>query len=174
MLFKLWKIPSEIVLLHFFERSVIVPIGVAESTRTVWPKSASLTKIIFKWHVSGKWEYLYGLYLTGTWLPLYHIIQWYQSNVCLGQLKIKLVLLVSYKHLFLKKGAKIFFVVLDVIISLFHDTDLFLYPLKISENQRLSKVFRGYRTRPVAWNGIMIWFYWIIFRKQSPVNIVNK
>ena len=34
----------------------------------------------------------------------------------------------------------------------FHTTGLFLYPLKTSENQRFS-VFRGYRKRPVAWNG---------------------
>ena len=32
----------------------------------------------------------------------------------------------------------------------FHATGLFLYPLKTSENQRFSDVFRGYRKRPVA------------------------
>ena len=32
----------------------------------------------------------------------------------------------------------------------FHATNLFLYPLKTSENLRFSDVFRGYRKRPVA------------------------
>ena len=31
-----------------------------------------------------------------------------------------------------------------------------LYPLKTSENQRFSVVFRGYRKRPVAWNGLTL------------------
>ena len=30
----------------------------------------------------------------------------------------------------------------------------FYTPLKTSENQRFSDVFRGYRKRPVAWNGL--------------------
>ena len=38
------------------------------------------------------------------------------------------------------------------LISPCHATGLFLYPLKTSENQRFSDVFRGYRKRPVAWN----------------------
>ena len=33
-------------------------------------------------------------------------------------------------------------------------TGLFRYPLKKSENQRFSDVFRGYRKRPVSWNGL--------------------
>ena len=36
----------------------------------------------------------------------------------------------------------------------FHATDLFLYPLKSSENQTFSDDFRGYRKKPVAWNGL--------------------
>ena len=36
-------------------------------------------------------------------------------------------------------------------INPFHATGLFLYPLKKSEKQRFSDVFRGYRTKPVAW-----------------------
>ena len=32
----------------------------------------------------------------------------------------------------------------------FHATDLFLYPLKSSENQTFSDDFRGYRKKPVA------------------------
>ena len=30
-------------------------------------------------------------------------------------------------------------------------------PLKTSENQRFFDVFSGYRTRPVAWNGLNCW-----------------
>ena len=36
------------------------------------------------------------------------------------------------------------------VINPFHDTDLFLYPMKTSE--RFPNVFRWYRKRPVAWN----------------------
>ena len=39
------------------------------------------------------------------------------------------------------------------LFNSFEATGLFLYSLKISENQRFSDVFRGYRKRPVAWNG---------------------
>ena len=35
----------------------------------------------------------------------------------------------------------------------FHATGLFLYPLTTSENQDFY-IFRGYRKRPVAWNGL--------------------
>ena len=35
------------------------------------------------------------------------------------------------------------------------ESDLFLYPLKTSENQRFSDVFRGYKKRSVAWNGLI-------------------
>ena len=37
-------------------------------------------------------------------------------------------------------------------INPFHGTGLFLCPLKTSENQRFSDVFKGYRKRPVVWN----------------------
>ena len=37
----------------------------------------------------------------------------------------------------------------------FYATGLFLYPLKTSKNLWLSDVFRGYRKRPVAWNGLV-------------------
>ena len=36
------------------------------------------------------------------------------------------------------------------MINLFHTTDLFQYPLRTTENQIFSDVFRGYRKRPVA------------------------
>ena len=38
----------------------------------------------------------------------------------------------------------------------FHAADLFWYPLKASENQRFSDVFRGYQKRSVARNGLRI------------------
>ena len=48
------------------------------------------------------------------------------------------------------------------IINLFHATIFSLYPLKTSENQRFSDVFRRYRKRPVAWNRLIeihtVWF----------------
>lgn len=34
--------------------------------------------------------------------------------------------------------------------------DLSLYPLKTSENEKFSDVFRGYSKRSVAWNGLSI------------------
>ena len=46
----------------------------------------------------------------------------------------------------------------------FHVTGLFLCALKRSGNQRFSNVFKGYRKRPVAWNGLdnmmLQQFYW--------------
>ena len=36
----------------------------------------------------------------------------------------------------------------------FFATSFFLYPLK-TENQRFYYIFRGYRKRPMAWNGFM-------------------
>ena len=37
----------------------------------------------------------------------------------------------------------------------FYTTGIFLYPLKTLENERFSDVFRGYRKKPVAWNGFI-------------------
>ena len=37
-----------------------------------------------------------------------------------------------------------------------HVTDVFLYPLKTSENQRFSGIFRGYRKTPVAWDELTL------------------
>ena len=39
-------------------------------------------------------------------------------------------------------------------VNPFHATDLFWYPLKTSEYQRVSDVFRGYQKRSVAPNGL--------------------
>ena len=52
------------------------------------------------------------------------------------------------------------------MINPFHATDLFWYPLKTSENQRFSDVFRGYQKRSVAWNG----FEKIGFTENGVVN----
>ena len=49
-----------------------------------------------------------------------------------------------------------FFVRIYTVINPFHATGLFRYPLKTSENQSFSDVFRGYRKRPVAWNGLNV------------------
>ena len=40
------------------------------------------------------------------------------------------------------------------IINSLHATGFCLYPLKISENQRIFDVLRGYRQRLVAWNNL--------------------
>ena len=42
------------------------------------------------------------------------------------------------------------------IFNPFHATDLFWYPLKTSENERISDVFRRYQKRSVAWNELII------------------
>ena len=39
-------------------------------------------------------------------------------------------------------------------VNPFHATDLFIYPLKTSENLWFSDVFRGNIKRPVAWYGL--------------------
>ena len=44
--------------------------------------------------------------------------------------------------------------IMVIYINPFHATKLFWYPLKTSENQRFSDVFRGYQKRSVAWNGL--------------------
>ena len=40
-------------------------------------------------------------------------------------------------------------------VNPFHATDLFRWPLKTSENQRFSDVFRGYQKWSVVWNGLI-------------------
>ena len=42
-----------------------------------------------------------------------------------------------------------------ILVNLHHVTDLFLYPLKTSENQTFSDIFRGYRKSTVTWNRLM-------------------
>ena len=59
------------------------------------------------------------------------------------------------------------------LLNPFYATDLFQYSLKTSENQRFSDVFRGYRKRPVAWNGLIeepnFWFSLIELLKMIRV-----
>ena len=50
----------------------------------------------------------------------------------------------------------------------FHTTGLFRYPLKTSENQRFPDIFRGYRKRPVTWNGLKV------FSKLQVLRILGK
>ena len=52
-----------------------------------------------------------------------------------------------FKELSLITGTKYF--------NSFHATGIFQCPLKTSENQMFSDIFRGYRKRSVAWNGLM-------------------
>ena len=54
--------------------------------------------------------------------------------------------------------------VCQLLLNPFHDTPLFLYLLKTSENLWFSDVFRGYRKRPLAWNGLM---YQLFFRTAN-------
>ena len=42
-------------------------------------------------------------------------------------------------------------------IKLFHTSGLFLYPLRTSQNQMFSDVFRVYRKKPIAWYGLYTW-----------------
>ena len=54
--------------------------------------------------------------------------------------------------------------VCQLLINPFHAAGLFLYLLKTSENIWFSDVFRGYRKRPVAWNGLV---YQLFFRTTN-------
>ena len=58
MLFSLCGKYSDIVSLHFFERSGIVPTCVADSIIAVWTESLSATKIVWETHVSAKCEHV--------------------------------------------------------------------------------------------------------------------
>ena len=59
---------------------------------------------------------------------------------------------------------------IDCSLTAFHATVLFLYLLKTSENQRFSKVFRGYRKKTVAQSWLLIGEFesaWDCTRLQS-------
>ena len=43
-------------------------------------------------------------------------------------------------------------IVCNVFFNPFHEAILFLYPLKILENQKFADVFRGYRKRSITWS----------------------
>ena len=45
--------------------------------------------------------------------------------------------------------------IFQAVVNLFHASGLLQYPLKTPEKQSLSYVFRGYRKRPVAKDGLM-------------------
>ena len=53
------------------------------------------------------------------------------------------------------------------IVNPFHATGLFRYPLKTSEKQRFSDVFRGYRKRPAAWNGLILCFWKLLILRRN-------
>ena len=48
--------------------------------------------------------------------------------------------------------------ILYICINPFCVICLFLYPLKTTEKKRFSNIFRGCRKRPVAWNGLIVFF----------------
>ena len=54
--------------------------------------------------------------------------------------------------------------IFQLLLNPFHAIGLFLYLLKTSENLWFSDIFRAYRKRPVAWNGLM---YQIFFRTTN-------
>ena len=54
----------------------------------------------------------------------------------------------------------------------FHATNIFLYPLKISENLDFSYGFRGYRKNPVTWNGLMLMRS--LFEKRSFADVFQN
>ena len=54
-----------------------------------------------------------------------------------------------------------------IYINPFHATGLFRYPLKTSEKQRFSDVFRGYRKRPAAWNGLILCFWKLLILRRN-------
>ena len=56
------------------------------------------------------------------------------------------------------------------VINPFHATGLFLYPLETSEKLWFSDVFRGYRKRLVAWNGLSTAFSSRICSNSNSMN----
>ena len=61
---------------------------------------------------------------------------------------------------------------LEIFIP-FHSTSLFAYSLKILKKLSFSDVFRRYRKRPVAWNGlsnyqwILLFQFWMLFHELN-------
>ena len=51
-----------------------------------------------------------------------------------------------------------------------HAVSLILHPLKTSENQRFTDVFRGYKKKPVSWNE---WRKWLWFNLTNIGNFNN-
>ena len=75
-----------------------------------------------------------------------NVWKWYKDNFLKGVVELDLEFLFSHA------GDRIYFKVM--IINPFYTTGLFLYPLNALENQGFSDVFRGYRKKPVTWNGL--------------------
>ena len=48
------------------------------------------------------------------------------------------------------------------LVNSFHATGLLLHSLKISENQNFCDVFKWYKKRPVAWNGLLTSHMWCV------------
>ena len=70
---------------------------------------------------------------------------------------------------------------IDLLVNSFYSTDVFLYPLRISENPWFC-VFRGFRMRPVAWEGLIpkknslkgIALYKVLDYKETIVPVNDK
>ena len=60
----------------------------------------------------------------------------------------------------------------DFLFNPLQPSVAFLYPLKTSENQRFSDIFRGYWKRPVAWNRLT-WLGDILFTLMHEENIMT-
>ena len=64
------------------------------------------------------------------------------------------------------------------MIYAFQTIGLFLYPLKTTETQKFSEIFRRYRKIPVTWNGIktisyLLPIYSIVFSIQYHITIIK-
>ena len=95
--------------------------------------------------------------------PSFNIIFFVLINHMLGQTLWKILnnVLVLYYTLCNFYNILIFFILQKYfnravyLLNPFHATGLFLYPLKTSEKLWFSDIFRVYRKRPMAWNGLM-------------------
>ena len=75
-----------------------------------------------------------------------------------------LIILIELMHFLLYNCPNDFWIsFVGNLFNSFFATDLFLYPLKTSENLWFSNNFRGYRKGPVAWNRLKEQWFAIIY-----------
>ena len=90
------------------------------------------------------------------------------------------VFIVDFKHLHTRRHLSVIKVIKVIVAS--YCFNPFLYPLKTSENLWFSDVFKGYRKRLVAWNGLrlqrkkLIYRTWLLlnFNNSNQINFVLK